>query len=59
MRTGLMITAMLMQLSSKLVGGYSMKYLDGDRTDRAKNRLLTLHALLSFVLAFGITNTFW
>jgi hypothetical protein len=56
MRTVILIIKMLMYLSSKIVGGYSVRYEDSNLKAAAKVRLMTLHGISSFALAFGITN---
>jgi hypothetical protein len=58
MRTAISIVVSIAHISSRLTGGYSIKYQEYNLKERTKQRLTLVHSLLSFILAFGITNNY-
>jgi hypothetical protein len=58
MRTAMLIVVSMAHLISRLTGGYAMKYHQYNLREITKQRLMFFHALLAFVLAFGITNNY-
>ena len=59
MHTITTILTFLVTLTGKCTGGYSVKYLQHQSIgDKSKEGLIRFHGIISFVLAFAITNNY-